>query len=54
MIRQMTTITQTKRAQWGLFICAVLLMVLGTFQYIFFSIPWETEREPDYFFLDHE
>ncbi|ELU01228.1 hypothetical protein CAPTEDRAFT_177168 [Capitella teleta] len=54
MMRQMTTISQTKRAKWGLFVMAVVLMTLGTFQYIFFSVKWETEREPDYYaFLDH-
>ena len=49
MQNKMTDISQTKGAKWGLYVFAVFLMVVGMFQYIFFSVPWRTVRDPEYY-----
>jgi len=46
---RMTDISQDRGARIGLFVGMVLLVSLGTFLLVFFSVDWKTDLRPAYF-----
>ena len=46
---RMTDISQDRGARIGLFAGMVVLVSLGTFLLVFFSVDWETDLRPTYF-----
>ena len=48
-MEKLTLLTQKRKDRNMLFFGALALMVAGTFQYIFFSVPWTFKLEPWYF-----